>query len=228
MELHTKYRIIPITEPTLHELTPLASASLHKLWRLHEADLSEGAAVIRRAILSVVNDPLPEGVTKDYLQERKPKSLTGVGSYGVNPATTPGTGAPPMEFLYRSRQVKGQRTRISVGRIKTCAQELADLCGPAASPDDAVGPWLIQASLLLKHAPPGTARRFDPVEAQQTILEFIIAYRDEHGYPPTFTEIAEELNMVRSEVARRMHLMREAGVIDYRFRSQRSIKVLKS
>lgn len=226
MELHTKYATIQITEPTLHELTPLVGASLHKMWRLHEADLTEGAAVLRRAILSVVNEPLPDGVTRDYLQERKPKSMTGVGSYGVNPATSPGTGAPPMEFLYRSHQVKGQRTRVSVGRIKTCAQELADLCGPAAAPADDAGPWLIQASLLLKHAPPGTARRFDPIEAQQAILEFILTYRDEHGYPPTFTEIANELDMVRSEVARFLGYMKESGVIEYKFRSQRSIKVL--
>ncbi len=227
MELHTKYATIQITEPTLHELGPLAGASLHTMGRLHEADLTEGAAVLRRAILSVVNEPLPDGVTKDYLQERKPKSMTGVGSYGVNPATTPGTGAPPMEFLYRSHQVKGQRTRVSVGRIKTCAQELADLCGPATSPNDEAGPWLIQASLLLKHAPPGTARRFAAADAQRIILDFIVSYRDEHGYPPTFTEIADATDMVRSEVARHMGLMREAGVIEYKFRSQRSIKVLR-
>lgn len=230
MRLYTKYQTFDITEPTLREIAPLQNASLYEVLRLHAVahaiEMSEGADVLRRAILSVVREPLPDDVTKNYLQKRKPMSVTGYGSYGVNPATRPGTGKPPMEFLYRSHQVNGKRERVSVGRVQTCAQELADLCGPAKSPDDAVGPWLLQASLLIKHSPPGSSRRLDANEVQGEILAFIVEYRDEHGYPPNFTEIAGELQIVRSEVARHMDTMRRNGVIEYKFRSQRSIKVL--
>ena len=223
MRLITRTLFIELTEPTLHEIAPLDGASIHGMY-LSLGRLSEGASAIRQAIVSVEHDPLPDEVGTALLHQRRimpPKGLP--GTYVIN--TAPGK-PHPLEFLYRSIQVDKVRSRFFVCRIKTAAGELAAAAGPATSPDDDAGPWLIQASLLLRRIPPNSHKKFVDAEIQHDILAYIGEYHSAHGYPPSEQELADRIGTVRSVIHRHLVLMQKQGLVSMDPRKARTIRVL--
>lgn len=224
MQLVTRTLFIELTEPTIHELEPLVGASIHGMWHLSGRALSEGASAIRDAITSVDLDPLPNEVGNEILHQRRikpPQDLP--GTYVIN--TAPGKPFP-LEFLYRSIQVDKVRSRYFVCRVKTAAEELAAAAGPATSPDDDAGRWLIQASLLLRRIPPNSTKRFVDSEIQHDILAYIGEYHSAHGYPPSEQELADHIGTVRSVIHRHLVLMQKQGIVSMDPRKARTLRVL--
>ena len=222
MKLITRSGAVEIKTPTLNELGPLAGASLQGLCHARSEILSEGAQAIREAILSVAGFPLPDTVIQKDLQRIQPPHGM-PWTYVIN--TAPGN--PPLEYLYRSVGSREQRSRVFVGRIKTCAQELAEAAEPATSPTDEIGPWLIQASLLLRSTPPNSAKRFVSDGIETAIIHFVIAYDSAHGYPPTDEEIANHIGTVRSVIQVHRVAMRKSGLITWEPRKARTLRVLR-
>ncbi len=64
-------------------------------------------------------------------------------------------------------------------------------------------------------------------DIQQAIHAFITEFIASHGYAPTHREIAAGVNYNRGWVVVNLELLREMGLIDYRERTARSIRVLK-
>lgn len=221
MKLITRRGEVEIKTPTLNELGPLAGASLDGLSQANGETLSEGAQAIREAVLTVVAFPMSDTVIQQDLQRIQPPHEL-PGTYVIN--TAPGD--PPLEYLYRSVGSRDKRSRVFVGRIKTCAQELAEAAGPASSPTDEIGPWLIQTSLLLRSTPPNSGKRFTSAGIETDIIHFVLAYDAEHGYPPTDEEIANHIGTVRTVIQERRVAMRERGLITWEPRKARTLRVL--
>lgn len=71
-------------------------------------------------------------------------------------------------------------------------------------------------------------RRPDRGERQRRkTVEFIIAYTEEHGYPPSRREIGEAIGVGAPTAQRHLEQLAQRGFIEYRPGSPRAIKVLK-
>lgn len=59
------------------------------------------------------------------------------------------------------------------------------------------------------------------------IIDAIERLTKQHGVPPTYREIADELSVQVSLIHRRLHQLREAGVVTFRDQLSRTVQVLE-
>jgi DNA-binding transcriptional regulator LsrR (DeoR family) len=59
------------------------------------------------------------------------------------------------------------------------------------------------------------------------VLGAVEVYQQDNGYPPTRQDIAEMTGLDRKVVEYHLNLLRDAGMVDWKFNSPRSIRLVE-
>jgi len=63
-------------------------------------------------------------------------------------------------------------------------------------------------------------------EKQKDVLDFLVSYQEEKGYPPTLKEFSENLKLSESAIIGRLDAIEKKGYIEREHNTSRGIKIL--
>lgn len=68
----------------------------------------------------------------------------------------------------------------------------------------------------------------EPTDKQMQVVNFIRSYRDQHGYPPSLTDIGTFLGLSKSTVFAHLAACERKGLIEIDRGKQRALRVVES